>query len=279
MTREERLVFCKKCKNRHLDFNKGLLCQLTGKEADFEGECPSFEIDSKSPYIPKPKETIRPNRKRAKVAENFIWSIFGIGVVSLVSSYFQYDLLLKVQEGFYVSDFELTFNDLREGVIAIINVILYVLSVIFFIRWFRRAYYNLRSRTETKYDEGWAAGSWFVPILNLFRPYQIMKEIDDETGVLITRYSQNPSPSNGALIGFWWAMWILAGMIGRYVFKTGLKAETLEDFLVSTQADLIGLLFDLPLCILAIYVIRGISKKEERLLQLETEFSENVEAF
>lgn len=27
------------------------------------------------------------------------------------------------------------------------------------------------------HDESWAAGSWFVPILNLFRPVSIMKEM------------------------------------------------------------------------------------------------------
>ncbi|MEC8831353.1 MAG: DUF4328 domain-containing protein, partial [Bacteroidota bacterium] len=185
MTREERLVSCKQCKNRQLDFNKGLLCKLTGKEADFEGECPDFEHDAYNTYIRKVKETIRPNKKRAQSAEYLIWILLGLGLISLYSSYLQYDLLLKIQEGFYVSDHEITSNDLREGIIGVVITILYVVSVITFIRWFRRAYYNLSSRTDIRYDEGWAAGSWFVPILNLFRPYQIMKEIDDESSNLI----------------------------------------------------------------------------------------------
>ncbi len=46
MTREQHLKFCKKCTNRRLDMKIGLLCNLTGKKADFENECKSFEIDN-----------------------------------------------------------------------------------------------------------------------------------------------------------------------------------------------------------------------------------------
>ena len=274
MTRAERLVSCKQCKNRHLDFNKGLLCNLTGKEADFEKECPDFERDASNTYIRKPKEAIRPKTKRAQWAQYLIWAILGFSLLSLLSSYLQYDLLLKIQEGFYVSEHELTNNDLREGIIGITTVVLYITSVVLFIRWFRRAYYNLNSRTDTKYDEGWAAGSWFVPIINLFRPYQIMKEIDDESCNLIEKHSQKPISKSTALIGFWWAMWIIGGVLGRYIFKSSLNAETLQELMSSTQADMLGVVFDVPLSLLAIFTIKAISKKEELLLQLETKNQE-----
>ncbi len=275
MTRAERLVFCKQCKNRHLDFNKGLLCNLTSKEADFEGECSDYFYDSSSNYIPKPKEAIRPNGQRAKWAEYILWGLLGLSFLSLISSYLQYDLLLKVEEGFYVSDNELTLNDIREGIVGITNIILYITSVIFFIRWFRRAYYNLNSRSGTSHDEGWAAGSWFVPFLNLYRPVQIMNEIDEGNSALITRYSHESSKKNSFLIGSWWALWILGGIIGRYIFKTSMRANTLNELIQSTQADMFGQLIDIPLTILAILVIRVVSKKETLLAKLEIQNEEN----
>ena len=272
MTREEHLVFCKKCKNRYLDFNKGLLCKLTEKPAAFEGECPSFENDSTVINVLEPKETIRPNKERAKWAEYLIWALLGISAISMVSSYLQYDLLLKLQEGFYVSDQELTLNDLREGGIGIAIIIVYIFSVVTFIRWFRRAYYNLHSRTLTpKYDEGWAAGSWFVPILNLFRPYHIMKEIDEETALLIEKRRQKPVKKSSTLIGFWWALWILNGIFGRYVFRTAMDAETIDELMHSSLVDIGSMAFEIPLGILAILVIRAVSSKEVLLEQLENE--------
>ena len=48
MTRQEHLKFCKTCVNRQMDLKAGLVCQLTGKIADFEGVCPSYEKDEKA---------------------------------------------------------------------------------------------------------------------------------------------------------------------------------------------------------------------------------------
>ena len=260
-----------------MDFQKGLLCNLTKKEADFEGDCPSYELAPSSTYVPTLKDTIRPNKKRAKVAEYLIWAVLVVGLFSILSSYLQYDLLLKVQEGFPVSDFELTINDFRELGIGLATIVIYIISVVTFIRWFRRAYYNLHSRTITpKYDEGWAAGSWFVPILNLFRPYNIMKEIDEETCSLIEKRSQKSVKTSAGLIGFWWALWILNGVIGRYVFRSAMDAETVESLMQSSLMDIAGIGFEIPLGLLTIYMIRTISKKEETLTELENQDKEAI---
>ncbi|MEP0985226.1 hypothetical protein [Ekhidna sp.] len=44
MTREEQVAFCKKCTNREMSMD-GLICQLTGKKAEFEGTCDDFNRD------------------------------------------------------------------------------------------------------------------------------------------------------------------------------------------------------------------------------------------
>ncbi|WP_420401584.1 DUF4328 domain-containing protein [Flagellimonas sp.] len=274
MTREEQLVFCKKCKHRYLDFDRGILCKITKKEADFEDECSFYVHDPESSIVPKITNLIKPNRQRAKWAEYLIWAILALSIFSLISSYLQHDLLLKIQEGFPVSDHQLEMNDLREGIVGILTIILYVISVITFIRWFRRAYFNLHSRSANPtYDEGWAAGAWFVPILNLFRPYKIMEELDEKMSYLIKQRTEEEVKSNKPLIGAWWALWILGGIIGKYIAKAGLKAETLEEYISSTNADMLGIIFDIPLSLLAIFVIRTVSKKEERLVHLEAQDS------
>ena len=45
MTREEQLVFCKKCLNRKMNLQQGLVCKLTGEKAAFENECADFKLD------------------------------------------------------------------------------------------------------------------------------------------------------------------------------------------------------------------------------------------
>ena len=46
MTRQEHLQFCKKCLNRKFDTQQGIICNITGKVADFEGTCENFSHDA-----------------------------------------------------------------------------------------------------------------------------------------------------------------------------------------------------------------------------------------
>jgi len=77
-------------------------------------------------------------------------------------------------------------NDLRQLVIAIISMVVALISAVTFIMWFRRAYFNLHSRvSKLSFTEGWAAGAWFVPIVNLGRPLNIMQELYNKTAALL----------------------------------------------------------------------------------------------
>jgi len=45
MTRKEHLEFCNKCLNRKFDSKHGMICNVTGKIADFEESCVNFKLD------------------------------------------------------------------------------------------------------------------------------------------------------------------------------------------------------------------------------------------
>jgi len=89
MTREERLELCQVCTNRKMDWNKGLLCGLTGEMAAFEETCESFNQDEQeAEYVAKRQTTVdesqigdpkdfRKNKQRGAL-------IFWIGVLILV---------------------------------------------------------------------------------------------------------------------------------------------------------------------------------------------------
>jgi hypothetical protein len=46
MTREEHLEFCRQCRNRKFDSDRGIVCGLTGQMAAFEKECEDFKVDN-----------------------------------------------------------------------------------------------------------------------------------------------------------------------------------------------------------------------------------------
>ena len=270
MTREEQLNFCKKCLNRKMDLKQGLVCGLTGQRATFEKECPDFKIDEKIKHKELNKvELIRPNKKRAKIAQTFIWIVMLLDIISIYSSYLQYDLLKSLQNNETISEQIIYSNDARQQIIGIIYFIVYIISAVTFIQWFRRAYYNLNVRTKCRFSEGWAAGSWFVPIISLYRPYQIMKEMWLETAKIIKSKSNETFDNSTTILGFWWTLWIISNYIGNYVLKSSFKAETIEDLINSTVADMIMSLLGIPLAIVTVKIIKSYSLKEEKLEELE----------
>lgn len=279
MTREEHLVFCKKCTNRDFNMTEGILCSLTGTKADFEDTCINYQLDKKTIIAHLPDKTIKPNKKRAALAVHMIWAVLIIDLFAIVSNYFQYRLLQDLNNGINISEADLTNNDLRVGLISVLYLIIYILSGITFIQWFRRAYNNLDSRTRVDHSEGWAAGAWFVPIICLFRPYKIMKELFEKTDRLIKdKTSAATGNSQMTLIGLWWALWIIVGYVGNYALKTGFNSDTIEGLSDSTIADIVSSFIEIPVGILAILIISAFVKKDNRLLQLEAQESRNLEA-
>ena len=218
----------------------------------------------------KKKEKIRlikPNIQRAKIAQNMIWLVLIIELVSIYSSYLQYDLLKSIQNGKIISDQVANTNDSREMIIGFIYLVIYVISGVTFIQWFRRAYYNLNNRIKCKHSEGWAAGSWFVPIISLYRPYQIMKEMSIETTSLLKEKTNSHVDSKTELIGWWWALWIASSWAGNYIMRISFKAETLENYINSTLGNIFLSFLGIPLAIITVKMIKTYSEKEEQLAE------------
>lgn len=55
MTREEQLAYCKICKNKGFDAQKGIICKLTNEQATFVDKCPDFDLPE-SLELPKEEE-------------------------------------------------------------------------------------------------------------------------------------------------------------------------------------------------------------------------------
>lgn len=268
----EQLQDCLQCLNR----NRGIvakenICNLKGKNLDFENTCIDFDQDkSKISTNGLIIEKVKPNTERAKIAQVLIWCVMGISILSIGSSYLQLNLLQAVQNEEFVTDQMLSTNDMREQILAMIYLIVYIISIVTFIQWFRRAYYNMNIRTNCSHSESWAAGSWFVPVISLYRPYKIMKEMWEEATRIIKAKSETYiSNENTILIGGWWALWIFSNYIGKYAAKSAFKADTVEALTQSTIGEMINSTFDIPLAIITVMMIKQYADKEAKLFDLE----------
>ena len=161
-------------------------------------------------------------------------------------------------------------NDMREQIIAIVTIVAFIISTVTFIMWFRRAYFNLHQRINNlSYSEGWAAGSWFVPILNLFRPYQIMKELYERTKSFLQSNGITLNKDlNVTLVGIWWAVWVINNVLGQIVFRSTRSADSISDFLNVTTLGIVSDLVGVILAILVIRVIKDYSENEDLLTRV-----------
>lgn len=216
----------------------------------------------------------KPNDKRAKTAILLIYIVMVLDVLTLGSGFMQYQLLDGALTVGIDTD-AASANDLREQVIGILYMIVYIVSVVTFIMWFRRAYYNLHQHVRPLlFSEGWAAGSWFVPFLNLFRPYQIMKELYTETKHLLARKELSYSEQfTTRYLGVWWAFWIVTSFLGQFVFRYSLRADTVDELLTTTIAGMAESILNIPLGFLAVKIIKDYSAMEP----LVARAGENIE--
>jgi len=101
-----------------------------------------------------------------------VLSLVGIGAALL-----QVQLFSRVFED--LTQAEKLANRSRLQLVGAIQVFVYVATALAFLRWFHRVHGNLPGLggRDLKYTPGWAAGGFFVPVLNLFRPLQVMREV------------------------------------------------------------------------------------------------------
>lgn len=202
---------------------------------------------------------LKPNDQRAKLAISLIFVVMIIRIVSLYSDTLELQLL---HSGF--SQDEAEANDLRQRIIGWIYLVAFIVSVVTYINWFRRAYYNLHCRAEyLDYSESAAAYSWFIPFVNWVRPVKIMKELYSETENYIQKHSENYNLNiNHNLITIWWTLWIICNILGNIQFRLSRNLVTMDDFINSSIFSMVNSLLSIPLAIFAILVIKEYSKIE-----------------
>lgn len=178
-----------------------------------------------------------------------------IDFVALVSGYSQASLISDLSAGQKLSEADIEANDSRQQIIGVIQILLFVPTVVAFLCWLRRAYGNLPAiGVITRFTSNWAVGWFFVPFMNIFRPYQVVKElwIGSQAG-------------NSSLVGWWWAFYLLMSFLSTRSFALMNKAKTTQDYLTATWVSFAADALSVVAAILAIAVVRAIDSGQERL--------------
>lgn len=188
-----------------------------------------------------------------------------ISVVGLITGFMEHSLLRDMQDGNFASQAEMIqaaeASDARQGIVGMFQVVIYLVSGIWILRWIYVACSNARDLAvgAMEHSPGWSVGWYFVPFANLWKPYQAMKEI--------WRVSANPrdpdSESDPGLLAFWWLFYIVASLSGNASFRLSLRAEEIGQLLAANMVTRISDIAGIPLAIVFMFVVRRIRDNQE----------------
>jgi hypothetical protein len=193
--------------------------------------------------------------------KTMLWVYMAIIVVSIVSDFFQFDLLSQS-----FSHVEAQANDTRQKTIGAVHLVIFIVTGIAFLMWIYRVNANCHAfgARGMEFSSGWSVGYYFIPILNLYKPYRAMKEI--------WRVSSNPrgwqnEPAN-SLLSWWWALWIISNMLGQISFRVSSAARDVSSLREATVASVVSNLVDIPLCIVGMLLVSAIYQRQKRLVEM-----------
>lgn len=210
----------------------------------------------------------------AQWASILIAAVVVLDIVAVVSDYIEIQLISRIMRGEIITMAEVNANDIRQNVIITIYLVLFYITAILFCMWIHRAHRNLPSlgASGLKYSPWWAVGGFFVPFLNLVRPFQVTTEIwkaSDPTTDVNDSVAWQSAPTSPFIIS-WWVLFLISGLLGNLILRLSLQAETLGEMLTKSWVAFATDIVEIPAAILLILVIRNIDLRQEKRNQLLT---------
>ena len=194
-----------------------------------------------------------------------LWSQLLIGLVaiaaifSIFAMFGQVDLLQRIENGENVTFAEAAASDNLVASAGGFYLLAFIASLVVYLVWINRSVRNLgRVRSgdpsqPLRFTPGWAVGWHFVPFMNLFRPFQVMRELYQES---------NPVRQGSSVVGWWWGVWLAGGVIapglGGFSVEPSIS-ELLRDSYRSIAADALIV----PAAVLIVLLINRITTWQE----------------
>lgn len=130
----------------------------------------------------------------------------------------------------------------------------FVVTGIVFLRWLHLVHGNLRElgRDRVRCGSGMAVGVWFIPIVNLWRPKQV---IDD-----VWHTSDAENQRSSGLVLLWWLALLSSELISR--FTATMRLDTLEDLQRQNRLEVASLALSVGAAVAAALIVRAVTARQ-----------------
>jgi len=159
------------------------------------------------------------NRNRAKPVNFFLYISIGIGGIRVLLFLYSKIFLPKgaLREVLQQPDFVFGAADYVFAILSLtilVDIPVLILTAIFFVRWMHSTYSSIQSHGGTlPYSRSQVGWAFFIPFVNLYRPYQVIDSYYEEYQQLIRLKTDSSHPRKNLVnLNIWWVCWILTGI-------------------------------------------------------------------
>ena len=202
--------------------------------------------------------------RRATILQALLIAFLVQKLVAIGSAWAQHEMLVAVQRGAQLTTEQAAANDSRQHLVAVAGIVLFIATAIIWFMWQHRAYANLGliGSRDTEFTPGGSVGYWFIPLVNLVRPYQITAELYRRSEIQNARDSIG-GLSGPPLVGAWWLVYLVWGGSQRLFSVIAKGANTIPTLISATNIQIGGYLIAVTSTVLALLVIRSIDRFQQ----------------
>jgi hypothetical protein len=211
---------------------------------------------------------IKNNEDRAGETKMMIVLFVMAQIVYFIATIYQYDLYKGANSNDPIATARLSRGIMLESTVSFMYVVAAIASCSTFIQWFRRAYNNLELRAvPMDYHNSWAAKSWFIPGINFYRPYLMMKELHDKTDKLLKTLGSHADIScKSPYLTKWWTLFLICFFTGRFLdVFIFLKKHTQFSFVAVLITLIVYTVIFIILSVITVRIINNYSAAEKKI--------------
>lgn len=148
-------------------------------------------------------------------------------------------------------------------VMPVLYAIAYIAAGALFITWLSWLRRSDRVAAEAmRYGPGWAIGGWLIPIVNFFRPYQVLTDLWRGLARPWVPHQAPHQPPTPTLLRVWWGAFLGASIGGRLLYATlqG-RPSTLTTARTAFTVEIVVDVATMAAAVLAIMVVRALTAR------------------
>lgn len=215
------------------------------------------------------KDVFRPLESRARLVTVFFWIYIATAAVAVLAGVMAPMIGLNLNSEDTLPAEQTLLGSavlLLVGIALILYVVVLIVCMIVFLMWLYRARRNLPALgvADARWSPGWSIAWWFIPIMSLFRPYQVVKETwqaSDPESFPVWRRESPP-----AIYGWWWGLFLFYGFAGNATDSTSTGGTA--GFGAAALIELAFFIIGIGSAFCTIYIVRDITARQSQRYQV-----------